>query len=327
MIYEEITKMDIVFCIDTTGSMGPSISRVAKNVIKMITGLKQLSIDIQMALVSYKDYKKYENSHINSIVYTFPFTKDEKVIANNVSQLQANGGNDYPEAVATALHTVSDLPFRKEAAKMCVLITDAPPHGICSLGDEFPEGDPDHPDLLSTIKKLKQLDITVYPMLCSNDFNDLEFGFYNYLAETTNGQIMYSTREWLVDLIMGCAVQEVQKKEYKSRVRHEIENKPVHQSVRDLLRHLQEQNIGYYSIESNQRFSKENVERLRLFTNYFVESECLLDVRNKANECGTPATEKKLSSELHRAEDISFKRVFHLIDQSALESFLSVCSE
>jgi hypothetical protein len=50
-------------------------------------------------------------------------------------------GGDTPEAVADALHAVLKLSWRPEAVKICVLISDAPPHGLVSSGDEFPEGE------------------------------------------------------------------------------------------------------------------------------------------------------------------------------------------
>jgi hypothetical protein len=42
----------------------------------------------------------------------------------------AAGGGDGPEAVTSGLAaTLTDLEWRKDAAKMVVLIADAPPHG------------------------------------------------------------------------------------------------------------------------------------------------------------------------------------------------------
>jgi hypothetical protein len=43
----------------------------------------------------------------------------------------AAGGGDGPEAVTSGLAaTLTDLEWRKDAAKMVVLIADAPPHGM-----------------------------------------------------------------------------------------------------------------------------------------------------------------------------------------------------
>ena len=43
---------------------------------------------------------------------------------------EASGGGDGPEAVTAGMAaSLTDLEWRRDAAKMVVLITDAPPHG------------------------------------------------------------------------------------------------------------------------------------------------------------------------------------------------------
>jgi len=49
-------------------------------------------------------------------------------------------GGDPPEAIADALQAVLDLSWRNVAVKICVLIADAPPHGLGYDGDAFESG-------------------------------------------------------------------------------------------------------------------------------------------------------------------------------------------
>ena len=49
-------------------------------------------------------------------------------------------GGDTPEAVADALQDVQNLDWRKDALKMCVIVCDAPPHGLAQGRDRFPNG-------------------------------------------------------------------------------------------------------------------------------------------------------------------------------------------
>ena len=50
-------------------------------------------------------------------------------------------GGDGPEAVADALHQVLKLNWRQTATKICIFISDAPPHGLgMDSGDGFPNG-------------------------------------------------------------------------------------------------------------------------------------------------------------------------------------------
>lgn len=67
-------------------------------------------MDIQLALVEYRDLPPQD--------YTFaarvsPFTKDVTKMLKNVKQMQADGGGDCPESVASALNAVLSLPFRR----------------------------------------------------------------------------------------------------------------------------------------------------------------------------------------------------------------------
>src|SRR5579871_5211091 len=80
-----------------------------------------------------------------------------------LGQCTANGGGDTSEAVADALHDALNLPWRSEAAKICILISDAPPHGLDPTnGDTFPSGCPAGFDPLDIARKMAQKNITLY---------------------------------------------------------------------------------------------------------------------------------------------------------------------
>jgi hypothetical protein len=79
-----------------------------------------------------------------------------------LEQCEAVGGGDTPEAVADALHDVLKLSWRPEATKICILISDAPPHGLDPNGDGFPEGDPTGVDPIKTVREMAEKQITLY---------------------------------------------------------------------------------------------------------------------------------------------------------------------
>lgn len=91
------------------------------------------------------------------------FTGKVKEMKGWLEQCEASGGGDAPEAVADALHAVLKLSWREEATKICVLISDAPPHGLDpSCGDAFPDGDPSGLDPLQTAREMAEKKITLY---------------------------------------------------------------------------------------------------------------------------------------------------------------------
>lgn len=70
----------------------------------------------------------------------FPFTESIKEMQSNVQTMSAQGGGDGPESVACALHDALEMDYRKNSARVVIIISDAPPHGIKENGDGFPEG-------------------------------------------------------------------------------------------------------------------------------------------------------------------------------------------
>ena len=90
------------------------------------------------------------------------FTPDVTEMKSWLERCQAGGGGDGPEAVADALHEVLKLSWRSEATKICILISDAPPHGLDRHGDNFPNGCPDGHDPIKIVREMAQNYITLY---------------------------------------------------------------------------------------------------------------------------------------------------------------------
>lgn len=79
-----------------------------------------------------------------------------------LTQCSAEGGGDTPEAVADALHDVLNLTWREGATKICILISDAPPHGLGVGGDYFPNGCPAGFDPIKVVRQMAENNITLY---------------------------------------------------------------------------------------------------------------------------------------------------------------------
>lgn len=119
-------KIDLAFCIDTTGSMQSEIDVVktkTKEIVAKLSGSKP-SPEIRVGLVAYRDRG---DEYVTKV---FQFSGDVDQVVKDISSLQANGGGDEPEAVNEALHAaVHDLQWSadKKAVKLLFLIGDAGP--------------------------------------------------------------------------------------------------------------------------------------------------------------------------------------------------------
>jgi hypothetical protein len=119
---EKDKNVDIVICLDTTGSMRPHIDAVRRQLIPMLESIISEFPSFRIGMVLYKDY--YEE-YITRVI---PFSNDFNVFQRNLNAVRVSGGGDIPEAVYEALHAgATQFPWEAES-KIMILIGDAPPH-------------------------------------------------------------------------------------------------------------------------------------------------------------------------------------------------------
>ena len=118
-------RLDLVFMVDATGSMGDEIGKLKASMRAMADQIAQLpgQPDICYGLVAYRDRGDA------FITRTHDFTNDLSAFQNLLLRVQAQGGGDTPEALNEALHeVVHGLSWRTAAARLVVMVADAPPH-------------------------------------------------------------------------------------------------------------------------------------------------------------------------------------------------------
>ncbi len=114
-------KADLVFVIDTTGSMGGTINNVKNNIEIYANDLYEQNIDVRLGLVEYKDI--YEDS-FNS-TRSYGFYEDVDSFINAVDSLVPDGGGDLDETAVDALFEARKMQYRAGSNKFIVLLTDA----------------------------------------------------------------------------------------------------------------------------------------------------------------------------------------------------------
>lgn len=114
-------KADIVFAIDTTGSMGNEINNVKNNIEEFVSKLENNNVDVRLGLVEYKDI--YSDGYSSTKSYDW-YTKIADFKAQ-LSRLGITGGGDLPESVIDALKCAREMDFRKGVEKFVIVITDA----------------------------------------------------------------------------------------------------------------------------------------------------------------------------------------------------------
>jgi hypothetical protein len=119
---EQGKSVDLVICLDTTGSMRDEIAVMQNALPALLEELLPAYAGFRAGLVLYKDY--YE-AYVTRVL---PFTSSMDQFQTRLKTINAGGGKDIPEAVYEALYdSVTKFSWMGEARHI-ILIGDAPPH-------------------------------------------------------------------------------------------------------------------------------------------------------------------------------------------------------
>ncbi len=117
--------VDILFVLDTTGSMGEEISRLKSTIeiIKMNLASLPSSPSVRFGMVLYKDRR---DSYVTKVV---PLTENLADFQASLNKVRASGGGDGPEDLQSALDdTLRKIVWNEKGIRLGFIITDAPPH-------------------------------------------------------------------------------------------------------------------------------------------------------------------------------------------------------
>ena len=117
------SPLDLMFVIDTTGSMSDELNFIQTELSDIINSVTQQQSDINIGLVFYRDYGD------QYVVRAHDFSASLNGVQLDLNQEQANGGGDNPEAMDQALETALGASWRDSSRKVMFLVADAPPHG------------------------------------------------------------------------------------------------------------------------------------------------------------------------------------------------------
>lgn len=120
-------RIDVVFAIDATGSMGDEIEVVKSKVSKMMQDIQSGNPqpDVRFGLVAYRDHG---DAYVTK---AYPLTTAVSTIQTSLQQIEAGGGGDTPEAVGAGLEcAVNEMNWDQDSntTRMVFLIGDAGPH-------------------------------------------------------------------------------------------------------------------------------------------------------------------------------------------------------
>ena len=113
--------LEVMVCLDSTGSMGEVIDAAKRNVAALVRRLRTLAPRCRVGLVTYDDGARLR----------IPLTSDETALERELSHVFAAGGEDYEEGVDKAValaFKAETVGWSSKAMRVVLVVGDAPPH-------------------------------------------------------------------------------------------------------------------------------------------------------------------------------------------------------
>jgi hypothetical protein len=173
--------LDVMFVVDTTGSMGDELAYLKSeltNVIDRVQKQNGQQLSIRTSVNFFRDHGD------EYVVRSFPFEAEVSRTQAHIKDQYASGGGDFPEAVEEALgDAVFKHQWRQQArSRLLFLVLDAPPHSK-------PET---YASLQEAIQEAARQGVQIIPIVGSGIDKPTEF-LMRQLAVTTNGSYIFLT--------------------------------------------------------------------------------------------------------------------------------------
>ena len=136
------TNVDLVYCIDGTGSMSPCIEATKKaakslhsDIVKALAGKSRIVQELRLKIIVFRDFSYDDDEAIEeSKFFTLPdeITDCEAFI----NKIEAKGGGEEPESALEALHLAFNSKWKEslqgdfKRRHVVVLFTDASAHKL-----------------------------------------------------------------------------------------------------------------------------------------------------------------------------------------------------
>src|SRR5258708_39475030 len=155
---EKKPKVEVVFCLDTTGSMGGLIEGAKQKIWSISNQIAngKPTPDLKIGLVAFRDKGDAYITQVHEM------TDDLDAVHAKLKTFQAQGGGDIPEHVNAALYdSVHKIKWStdKSTLRIIFLVGDAPPHMDYTDDVKYPE----------TCKKAYEKGIIINTIQCGND--------------------------------------------------------------------------------------------------------------------------------------------------------------
>lgn len=123
----EETSLDLVFVVDTTGSMGDDIDAVKRDMHAYLDQLDATGLQYKVAIIDYRDFPERAGRYDYPYMVQLDFSTDTDAIQNTIDGLTLGYGGDTNETLYSALiDGLRELSWTEGAGKKVIVMGDAP---------------------------------------------------------------------------------------------------------------------------------------------------------------------------------------------------------
>jgi Mg-chelatase subunit ChlD len=172
-------QLDVLFLLDTTGSMGDELGRIQETIDSIAQRINSFvpRPTVRFAVVAYRDRSD------QYVTRSYDFTSDVEQFRTLLNSFSADGGGDTPEALNEALHeAIQEVTWSDQSVRLIFLVADAGPH--LDYEQDY--------DYITETRQAVAQGIKVYPIAASNTDDFAEYVF-RQLAQQTLARFIFLT--------------------------------------------------------------------------------------------------------------------------------------
>lgn len=166
--------LDLLFMLDTTGSMGDELANIQGTIQSIADRIDAFTPrpSLRFGLIAYRDHGD------TYVTRSYDFTADVVAFQQILNDLSADAGGDKPEALNEALaRAIDNLSWNSDAIRLTFLVADAGPHDT---------------SYRTTLTTFVERGIKIYPIGASGTDDPAEYTFRE-LAQRTLGRFIFLT--------------------------------------------------------------------------------------------------------------------------------------
>lgn len=176
----EEVRLDVLFLLDTTGSMADELSHIQEHIVSIAQRIDQMEPrpTLRLGLVAYRDRGD------EYVTRKYDFSPNVSDFRRALNSFSAGGGGDEPESLNEALHeAVQGMRWATDhAVRLIFLVADAGPH--LDYENDY--------DYLTETREAVAKGIKIYPIAASNT-NDFAEYVFRQLAQQTMARFVFLT--------------------------------------------------------------------------------------------------------------------------------------